>query len=64
MHSYFYMFTLFFFISTSSYGSEGVYFSCKTDKGDVKLFINGNRLNYEFLKGDKIELSYYSLGGG
>lgn len=64
MHSYFYMFTFFFFISTSSYGSEGMYFSCKTDKGDVKLFIDGNRLSYELLKGDKTELSYHSLGNG
>ncbi|WP_349921911.1 hypothetical protein [Aeromonas veronii] len=55
------MFTLFLLTSTSSYANEVVYFSCETDKGDVKLFVNENRLGYEFSKGDKIEFSYHSL---
>lgn len=55
---------LLLFISAPSYSSENVYFSCETDKGDVKLFVNGNRLSYEFSKGDKAELSYHSLGNG
>ncbi|GAB1108664.1 MAG: hypothetical protein Sw2PiMacB_30030 [Shewanella algae] len=60
----FYVFTLFLLTSTSSYGNEVVYFSCETDKGDVKLFVDGNILSYEFSKGDKTELSYHSLGDG
>lgn len=55
---------LLYLISASSYSSENVYFSCETDKGDVKLFVDGNILNYEFSKGDKTELSYHSLGDG
>lgn len=55
---------LLYLISASSYSSENVYFSCETDKGDVKLFVDENILNYEFSKGDKTELSYHSLGGG
>ena len=55
---------LFYLISASSYSSENVYFSCETDKGDVKLFVDENILNYEFSKGDKTELSYHSLGDG
>jgi hypothetical protein len=51
-------------ISASSYSSENVYFYCETDKGDVKLFVDGSILNYEFSKGDKTELSYHSLGDG
>lgn len=51
----FYVFTLFLLTSTSSYGNEVVYFSCETDKGDVKLFVDGNILSYEFSKGDKTE---------
>lgn len=62
--SKFYLFTVFLLISTSSYGNERVYFSCETDKGDVKLFVDGNILNYEFSKDDKTELSYHSLGDG
>lgn len=58
------MFTLFLLTSTSSYGNEVVYFSCETDKGNVKLFVDGNILSYEFSKGDKTELSYHSLGDG
>ncbi|MFB2845496.1 hypothetical protein ACE1BG_04315 [Aeromonas veronii] len=64
MHSNIYIFMLLYLISTSSYSSENVYFSCETDKGDVKLFVDGNILNYEFSKGDKTELSYHSLGDG
>ncbi|MGY3856349.1 hypothetical protein [Aeromonas intestinalis] len=64
MRSNIYIFILFFFISASSYSRENVYFSCETDKGDVKLFIDGDRLSYEFSKGDKIEFSYHSLGDG
>ncbi|MGY6037382.1 hypothetical protein [Aeromonas sp. AE23HZ002T15] len=60
----FYMFTLLLLTSTSSYGNEVVYFFCETDKGDVKLFVDGNRLSYEFSNGDKTELSYHSLGDG
>lgn len=60
----FYLFAVFLFISTSSHGNEVMYFSCETDKGDVTLFVNGNRLSYEFSKGDKTELSYHSLGNG
>lgn len=55
---------LLYLISASSYSSENVYFSCETDKGDVKLFVDGNILNYEFSKDDKTELSYHSLGDG
>ncbi len=55
---------LLYLISASSYSSENVYFSCETDKGDVKLFVDGNILSYEFSKGDKTELSYHSLGDG
>lgn len=55
---------LLYLISASSYSSENVYFSCETDKGDVKLFVDENILNYEFSKGDKTELSYHSLGDG
>lgn len=57
-------FMLFYLISASSYSSENVYFSCETDKGNVKLFVDGNILSYEFSKGDKTELSYNSLGDG
>ncbi|MFB2702141.1 hypothetical protein [Aeromonas veronii] len=64
MHSNIYIFMLLYLISASSYSSENVYFSCETDKGDVKLFVDGNILNYEFSKGDKTELSYHSLGDG
>ncbi|MBA2073372.1 hypothetical protein [Aeromonas veronii] len=64
MHSNIYVFMLLSLISASSYSSENVYFSCETDKGDVKLFVDGNILNYEFSKGDKTELSYHSLGDG
>ncbi|MFZ3403447.1 hypothetical protein LCG94_09010 [Aeromonas salmonicida] len=64
MHSNIYIFMLFYLISASSYSSENVYFSCETDKGDVKLFVDENILNYEFSKGDKTELSYHSLGDG
>ncbi|QMS75741.1 hypothetical protein [Aeromonas veronii] len=64
MHSNIYIFMLLYLISASSYSSEDVYFSCETDKGDVKLFVDGNILNYEFSKGDKTELSYHSLGDG
>ncbi|MFM5442019.1 hypothetical protein ACET9K_21520 [Aeromonas enteropelogenes] len=64
MRSNIYVFMLFYLISASSYSSENVYFSCETDKGDVKLFIDGNILSYEFSKGDKTELSYHSLGDG
>ena len=62
MHSNIYVFMLLYLISASSYSGENVYFSCETDKGDVKLFVDGNILNYEFSKGDKTELSYHSLG--
>lgn len=55
---------LLYLISASSYSSENVYFSCETDKGGVKLFVDGNILSYEFSKGDKTELSYHSLGDG
>lgn len=55
---------LLYLISASSYSSENVYFSCETDKGDVKLFVDGNILSYEFSKDDKTELSYHSLGDG
>lgn len=55
---------LLYLISASSYSSENVYFSCETDKGDVKLFVDGNILSYEFSKGDKTELSYHPLGDG
>ncbi len=64
MHSNIYIFMLLYLISASSYSSENVYFSCETDKGDVKLFVDGNILNYELSKGDKTELSYHSLGDG
>ncbi|HEA3202139.1 TPA: hypothetical protein RVS02_003697 [Aeromonas veronii] len=64
MHFNIYVFMLLSFISASSYSSENVYFSCETDKGEVKLFVDGNILNYEFSKGDKTELSYHSLGDG
>lgn len=64
MRSNIYIFTLLLFISAPSYSREDVYFSCETDKGDVKLFVNGNILSYEFSKGDKTELSYHSLGNG
>ncbi|RAJ06087.1 hypothetical protein [Aeromonas salmonicida] len=64
MHSNIYIFMLLYLISASSYSSENVYFSCETDKGDVKLFVDENILNYEFSKGDKTELSYHSLGDG
>ncbi|MEL3924434.1 hypothetical protein V1481_13840 [Aeromonas enteropelogenes] len=64
MRSNIYVFMLFYLISASSYSSENVYFSCETDKGDVKLFVDGNILSYEFSKGDKTELSYHSLGDG
>lgn len=64
MHSNIYIFMLLYLISASSYSSENVYFSCGTDKGDVKLFVDENILNYEFSKGDKTELSYHSLGDG
>ncbi|HHQ4526139.1 hypothetical protein ACET9Z_12265 [Aeromonas veronii] len=62
MRSNIYVFMLLYLISASSYSGENVYFSCETDKGDVKLFVDGNILNYEFSKGDKTELSYHSLG--
>lgn len=64
MRSNIYIFMLLYLISASSYSSENVYFSCETDKGDVKLFVDGNILNYEFSKDDKTELSYHSLGDG
>lgn len=64
MRSNIYIFMLLYLISASSYSSENVYFSCETDKGDVKLFVDGNILSYEFSKGDKTELSYHSLGDG
>lgn len=64
MRSNIYVFMLFYLISASSYSSENVYFSCETDKGDVKLFVDGNILSYEFSKGDKTEFSYHSLGDG
>lgn len=64
MRSNIYVFMLFYLISASSYSSENVYFSCETDKGDVKLFVDGIILSYEFSKGDKTELSYHSLGDG
>ncbi|WP_169046290.1 hypothetical protein [Aeromonas salmonicida] len=64
MHSNIYIFMLLYLISASSYSSENVYFSCETDKGDVKLFVDEDILNYEFSKGDKTELSYHSLGDG
>lgn len=55
---------LLYLVSSSSHSSENVYFSCETDKGDVKLFVDGNILSYEFSKGDKTELSYHSSGYG
>lgn len=64
MRSNIYIFMLLYLISASSYSSENVYFSCETDKGDVKLFVDGNILSYEFSKGDKTELSYHPLGDG
>ncbi|WP_421241206.1 hypothetical protein [Aeromonas enteropelogenes] len=64
MRSNIYVFMLFYLISASSYSSENVYFSCETDKGDVKLFVDGIILSYEFSKGDKTECSYHSLGDG
>ncbi|MBV7468557.1 hypothetical protein ACLHZ2_02750 [Aeromonas media] len=64
MRSNIYIFMLLYLISASSYSSENVYFSCETDKGDVKLFVDGNILSYEFSKDDKTELSYHSLGDG
>lgn len=64
MRSNIYIFMFLYLISASSYSSENVYFSCETDKGDVKLFVDGNILNYEFSKDDKTELSYHSLGDG
>lgn len=64
MRSNIYIFMLLYLISASLYSSENVYFSCETDKGDVKLFVDGNILSYEFSKGDKTELSYHSLGDG
>ncbi len=64
MRSNIYIFMLLYLISASSYSSENVYFSCETDKGDVKSFVDGNILSYEFSNGDKTELSYHSLGDG
>lgn len=61
MRSSTYVFLLGVLIPFFSYGNEILYFSCKTKKGDVKLFSDESKLHYEFSKNNVIELSYQSL---